>query len=69
VVEGILASVRRLRRFPESGRMLPERPRNDLREVIHGPYRVIYRLDPEQVVILTVRHSRIPISPDDPELE
>ena len=49
--------------------MLPERPRKDLREVIHGAYRVIYRVDPEQVLILTVRHSRIPISPDDPELE
>lgn len=49
--------------------MLPERPREDLREVIHGAYRVIYRLDSEQVVILTVRHSRLPIIPGDPDLE
>ena len=47
VVDGILRSVRRLQRFPESGRMLPELPREELREVIHGVYRVIYRLDSE----------------------
>jgi hypothetical protein len=26
---------------------------------------VIYRIDPEQIIVLTVRHSRIPILPDD----
>jgi toxin ParE1/3/4 len=48
--------------------MVPERSRDDLREVVHGGYRVIYRIDPDQIVILTVRHSRIPILPGDPEL-
>lgn len=56
-VEQIFGSVARLRRFPRSGRSVPEKPREDLREVIHGKYRVIYRIDPDQIVILTVRHS------------
>lgn len=49
--------------------MVPERRRDDLREVIYGAYRVIYRLDSDQVVILTVRHSRLPIVPGDPDLD
>jgi plasmid stabilization system protein ParE len=48
-VVGILASVKRLRRFPRSGRMVPERKRDDLREVVHGSYRVIYRIDPDKI--------------------
>ena len=38
--------------------MVPEKLREDLREVLHGAYRVIYRIDLDRVVILTVRHSR-----------
>ena len=67
-VEGVFASVGRLRRFPRSGREVPERRREDLREVLYGSYRVIYRIDPEQILVLTVRHSRIPILPDDIDL-
>lgn len=68
VVERLFDSVLRLAEFPESGRHLPESPRADLREVIHGNYRVIYRLDPHEVVILTVRHARQHLSADDPDL-
>jgi len=57
-VDEIFESVTRLRRFPKSGRMVPEKLREDLREVLHGAYRVIYRIDLDRVVILTVRHSR-----------
>jgi plasmid stabilization system protein ParE len=58
VVEGIFASVRRLDRYPESGRRVPESERKDLREAIHGNYRVIYRVDPDRLVVLTVRHVK-----------
>ncbi len=68
VVERLFDSVLRLGQFPESGRRLPESPRADLREVIHGNYRVIYRIDPHQVVIMTVRHARQDLSADDPDL-
>jgi toxin ParE1/3/4 len=69
VVRGLIASVRRLRDFPLSGRRVPESRRSDLREVIHGNYRVIYRVEPEQLVILTVRHARQELKPDDPDLQ
>ena len=61
--------VRPLARFPKSGRRVPESSRSDLREVFHGSYRVIYRTDPEYVIILTVRHARQELQPDDPELQ
>lgn len=58
-VEEIFSAVERLQQFPESGRHVPEvQHRQDLREVIYQSYRIIYRLEAERVLILTVRHSR-----------
>jgi toxin ParE1/3/4 len=54
----IFEVVSRLEKFPQSGRIVPEVKRSDIREIIHGNYRVIYRCDKNQIVILTVRHSR-----------
>lgn len=45
VLERIVVGVERLRTFPESGRVVPERNRPDVREVIVGPYRVVYGCD------------------------
>ena len=60
VVERIVAGVERLRRFPESGRMVPERSSPEIREVIIRPYRVVYRLRSGSVEIATVfRASRM----------
>lgn len=58
-VEEIFDRMGQLERFPDSGRLVPEDPtRSDLREIIHGNYRIIYRVSPEGVDILTVRHGR-----------
>jgi toxin ParE1/3/4 len=66
-VEEVFASVRHLERFPQSGRAVPELSRIDIREVLHGPYRVIYRIEPDQVAVLTVRHGRRLLRPEDLE--
>jgi addiction module RelE/StbE family toxin len=59
VVERIVAAVERLRAFPESGRVVPERSDPQIREVIVRPYRVVYRYRPGEVEIATVfRASR-----------
>jgi len=44
--------------FPESGRHVPETPRKDIRELILGNYRIIYRVELRQVSVLTVRNTR-----------
>lgn len=51
-------SARRLRDFPESGRIPPEPELRGFREVIAGQYRVVYRVvDADTVHILAVRHG------------
>jgi toxin ParE1/3/4 len=53
--------------FPQSGRRVPEYRNDDLREVIEGPYRLIYRLKPEQVDVVAVIHGarQLPTEPDE----
>ena len=50
-------AVRRLEIFPESGRVVPEINQKNIREIILGNYRIIYRLKSEYVEILAVYHS------------
>lgn len=43
--------------FPLSGRMVPEYEAQDIRELIEKPYRLIYRIKPDQIDVLAVVHS------------
>jgi len=45
-----------LSRFPESGRVVPERADTAVRELVFGDYRVFYRVG-DTVEIMTVRHA------------
>lgn len=47
-----------LGKYPRRGRRVPEVGRDEIREALHGDYRLIYRVDPTRLVILTVRHGR-----------
>ncbi len=55
---GLFDAAKALGRFPNRGRRVPELDRADLRELIYGTYRVIYRVESKRVSILTVRHAR-----------
>lgn len=57
LVERLFASVDRLGTFPESGRVVPEFQSADLRELIVGSYRIVYRLGDDSVAVLTVFHG------------
>ena len=58
-VRRIVAAVERLEQFPDSGRMVPERQSPELREVISGNFRIVYRRRETSVEIATVfRGSR-----------
>jgi len=60
VAERLFDATERLEAFPLSGRVVPELGRDDLRELIVGEYRIVYRVLPEVVVLLTVfRSSRL----------
>jgi len=60
VLRRLVAAVDRLEEFPKSGRVVPERNADDLREIIVRPYRIVYRLRPGVAEIVTVfRASRM----------
>lgn len=42
---------------PKSGRMVAEVEREDIRELIEAPYRIIYRVVDERIDVLTVMHG------------
>jgi toxin ParE1/3/4 len=57
LVREIVDAVLRLADFPESGRMVPELGLAQLREIIHSPFRIVYRLDEERVRVVRVWRS------------
>ena len=57
-VQDAFARVGQLRQFPKSGRRIPESPRPDLRELVWGNYRIVYRREARRISILTVRHVK-----------
>ncbi len=50
---------------PESGRIVPEFRRPEIRELIHGNHRLVYELKTNQIDMLTIWHTR-QMLPDDP---
>jgi plasmid stabilization system protein ParE len=56
-LEELLERVEALRRFPDAGRVVPELGRDDLRELLVGSYRVIYRRSEAAIEIAVVRHQ------------
>ncbi|MCP3959869.1 MAG: type II toxin-antitoxin system RelE/ParE family toxin [bacterium] len=58
LVEGLAA-------FPKKGRVIPEAGREEIRELFHGDYRIIYRLDEELISILSVRHGYRLLDPEE----
>ena len=50
-------ALRRLNRFPNSGRKLPEFPDLPFREVVVAPYRFFYRVEGKAVWIVAVWHG------------
>lgn len=57
-IRDVFARTGQLVLFPQSGRHIPESARRDLRELILGNYRIIYRIRAEQVAVLTIRHTK-----------
>lgn len=58
IVSRLIAATDRLVPFPESGRAVPEFDDPLVREVVHRPYRVVYRLvGVDELHVLTVHHA------------
>jgi plasmid stabilization system protein ParE len=57
LVAEIFSAIERLADFPRSGRIVPEFDIAQLREIIHPPFRIVYRLDDRVVRIIRVWRS------------
>ena len=47
--------------FPFSGRRVPEYDFDQIREVIEGPYRIIYHIKPDQIDVLAIIHGAMDV--------
>ncbi len=61
-VEKILNAAEALTDHPQIGRKVPEADRDDIRELIFQNYRIIYRIKPEHVYVVTVLHGSRDVS-------
>lgn len=53
----VFSSAERIKIFPMSGRIVPEVGQQNIREIILGNYRIIYRIQDQEIQVLTVYHS------------
>jgi len=56
-IERILDREAQIGTFPQSGRKVPEYNNDDIREVLEGAYRIIYKIKSDVVDVLTVIHG------------
>ncbi len=57
VIRRIVDAVERLSTFPQSGRIVPEIGRHEIREIIMRPYRIVHRVGADAVEVVTVIHA------------
>jgi toxin ParE1/3/4 len=58
VVKKVIHQTKALSRFPRSGRKVQEFDNEDIRELLVYSYRIIYRLQDNEIVIAAVIHGR-----------
>jgi addiction module RelE/StbE family toxin len=57
MVDRLTGRSQQIAEFPLSGRVVPEYQMNQIREVIEGPYRIIYYIKPDRIDVLAVIHG------------
>ena len=56
-VERIVSAVENLARFPQVGRVVPEAKNPALRELLYASYRIMYRIEPDRILLIAVVHA------------
>jgi len=57
MVDRLTRRSQQIGQFPFSGRSVPEYEMQQIREVIEGPYRIIYYITADQIDVLAVLHG------------
>jgi addiction module RelE/StbE family toxin len=58
MIEKIFKKVETLSDYPNRGRKVPEAKREEIREVFLGEYRIIYRVEKNKLLVLTIRNFK-----------
>ena len=66
-IDEIFGSVEQLTDFPKSGRIVPELKINNIRELVQGNYRVIYKIQETSISVLIVKSYRQQLHSDEIE--
>jgi toxin ParE1/3/4 len=61
MVDRITRRSQQISEFPFSGRRVPEYDIDQIRELIEGPYRIIYYIKADQIDVLSVLHGAMSI--------
>jgi len=61
MVDRLTQRSQQIAEFPFSGRRVPEYDIDQIREVIEGPYRIIYYIKPDQIDVLAVIHGAMDV--------
>jgi toxin ParE1/3/4 len=64
-IDEIFAKVEQLKPFPEMDLIVPETNHRKVREPIYSHYRIVYRIEQEQISVLTIRHGKQILPSDD----
>jgi plasmid stabilization system protein ParE len=63
----IIEAAEVLENFPEIGRLVPEADQENIREILFRNYRIIYRIEPKRVLILTILQGGRDLKQRDPK--
>lgn len=55
MIERIFKKVETISKFPGRGRKVPEVNREEIREIFESEYRIIYRVEPKRIFVLSIR--------------
>lgn len=57
VTQSIIQSIKQLEKFPYMGRIVPEFQDENIREILHDPYRIIYRVR-DSIEVAAIIHAK-----------
>ena len=55
-IEKLVKKIKLLEKYPSSGRIVPEFENAEIRELIEGKYRIVYKLGESEVTILRIQN-------------
>ena len=58
LIKRIFLRVESLSMYPVRGRKVPEVNRNEIREIFEAEYRIIYKIEPKKIIVLTIRNFK-----------